>query len=552
MRISRLVPAVLALMLGAQAFASRSVLTPDGVSYLDLARAVRDGHWSRFINGYWSPLYPLLISAIAPALPDRFELLLALHVLNAAALGGAVVAVAWSARAVRPVELRWLAPLAVGGLMVAFDLVRATSPDALLALLATLVAVNIARHPGALVTRGVLYALMYLVKTSTLPWLVFVCSLELIRERQVGRLGRALRLTAPVAAVVLIWLGALSFAENRVTAGSTASLNWEWYGRGIRSRFPDTDPAGHRAYSYPALSAATAPDTALEGAETVRLADFGPTVATYLPWTDPARWSRGRIPLDSGPANPVLLTVERGADNLWVNGLEVLGWSFATLVLLACWWPQRSSKTGSWVWTSPGAWLVGSGLVGTVIMCLVHVEQRLVLPWLVLLVLGALLTYERPMTTKKAEPERVWRWPAGVRVVAVVAVAISSATLTGTAFRKDRLESQRAVQREAARAVHGAALSAADSSVVLVGPATALIPELWLHGRRVEAQLVDAAFAARPDAERQAILGFLAQRYRGRAGSMWVINRRSAGVEQRAAGPDITTYVDVVNIVKIE
>jgi len=194
MRISRLVPAALALMLGAQAFASRGVLTPDGVSYLDLAQAVRDGQWSRFINGYWSPLYPLLISAIAPALPDRFALLMVLHFLNAAALAGAVVAVAWSARAVRPVELRWLAPLGVGGMMVAFDLVAATSPDALLTLLATLVAVNVARHPGALGTRGVLYGLMYLAKTSTLPWLVLVCSLELIRARGDGTFGRAWRL----------------------------------------------------------------------------------------------------------------------------------------------------------------------------------------------------------------------------------------------------------------------------------------------------------------------------------------------------------------------
>jgi len=334
--------------------------------------------------------------------------------------------------------------------------------------------------------------------------------------------------------------------------GSTASLNWEWYGWGIRSRFPDTDPAGHRAYSYPALTAPSSSGTAPAGAETVRLADFGPIAATYLPWADPARWSRGRIPLDSGPANPVLLAVERGAGNLWTNGLAVLGWSLATLVLLACWWPQRSAKAGGWAWTSPGTWLAGSGVAGTAIMCVVHVEQRLVLPWLVLFVLGALLNYERPVPTKKAEQERAWRWPAGVRVLSVVAVAISTAALAGTAFRKERLESQRAVQREAARAVDGAALSAADSSVVLVGPATALIPELWLHGRRVEAQLVDPAFAARPDADRQAILGFLTQRYRGRAGSMWVINRRAAGVQRRATGPDITNYVDVVNIVKIE
>jgi hypothetical protein len=33
---------------------------------------------------------------------------------------------------------------------------------------------------------------------------------------------------------------------------------------------------------------------------------------------------------------------------------------------------------------------------------------------------------------------------------------------------------------------------------------------------------------------------------------MWLINRRSAGVERRGAGPEITTYVDVIDIVKIE
>ena len=108
MRISRLICGVLVVILGAQLFASRGALTPDGVSYLDLAQAAQAGDWRRFINGYWSPLYPLAISVVARVVPGRFDLLLAMHLMNAAALAVAVAMMAWSVRAVRPLELRWL------------------------------------------------------------------------------------------------------------------------------------------------------------------------------------------------------------------------------------------------------------------------------------------------------------------------------------------------------------------------------------------------------------------------------------------------------------
>src|SRR5205085_3133246 len=53
--------AVLLALAAFQAYAHRYVIGPDGVSYLDLSDAVVTGHWSRLLNLYWSPLYPVLI-----------------------------------------------------------------------------------------------------------------------------------------------------------------------------------------------------------------------------------------------------------------------------------------------------------------------------------------------------------------------------------------------------------------------------------------------------------------------------------------------------------
>ncbi len=56
-----LLAAVLCIAVG---FLSRDALNPDGVSYLDLAGAVQRGDWLHFVQGYWSPLYPLITGAI--------------------------------------------------------------------------------------------------------------------------------------------------------------------------------------------------------------------------------------------------------------------------------------------------------------------------------------------------------------------------------------------------------------------------------------------------------------------------------------------------------
>lgn len=44
-----------------QAWAYRHFLQADGVSYLDIAHAISQGRWSAALNSYWSPLYPAIL-----------------------------------------------------------------------------------------------------------------------------------------------------------------------------------------------------------------------------------------------------------------------------------------------------------------------------------------------------------------------------------------------------------------------------------------------------------------------------------------------------------
>ncbi len=45
-----------------QTWAFRHDTSPDGISYLDIANQCARGNWHSLINGYWSPLYPFLLS----------------------------------------------------------------------------------------------------------------------------------------------------------------------------------------------------------------------------------------------------------------------------------------------------------------------------------------------------------------------------------------------------------------------------------------------------------------------------------------------------------
>jgi len=45
-----------------QTWNSRHICNPDGISYLEIAAAIKSGLWQETINVYWSPLYPCILS----------------------------------------------------------------------------------------------------------------------------------------------------------------------------------------------------------------------------------------------------------------------------------------------------------------------------------------------------------------------------------------------------------------------------------------------------------------------------------------------------------
>ncbi len=67
----------------AQALAYRHQLTPDGMSYLDIAGSCSEGNWHALVNGYWSPLYPFLLGMVFRIVKPSpgFEVTLA-HLVN--------------------------------------------------------------------------------------------------------------------------------------------------------------------------------------------------------------------------------------------------------------------------------------------------------------------------------------------------------------------------------------------------------------------------------------------------------------------------------------
>jgi len=54
-----------ALVLGLlHVWAHRHSINPDSISYIEIAQSAREAGWKSYVNGYWSPLYPFLLSIV--------------------------------------------------------------------------------------------------------------------------------------------------------------------------------------------------------------------------------------------------------------------------------------------------------------------------------------------------------------------------------------------------------------------------------------------------------------------------------------------------------
>lgn len=373
---------VLLLLAYLQMLWYRRALNPDGVAYLDLSDEVLAGQWHALVQGYWSPFYPVLLAA-ARALAGRDALHETLVAHGVTFAGFAFALVAWRALLVQlgrrslgvpsfASPLGLVAGYAVfAWAMLGIVTLRYVTPDTWLAgwiFAAAALALRLgdSAQPRHAVALGVVLGAGYLTKSVLLPVaaaFLAVAVLLLPAERRAAMVARALGALILMAAP---WITAISLHEGRATFGDPGRYTFAWYVSGDRWLSPDpTREVRPGAAVYPRVH------------ETPAAYAWPKARGTYSPWSDPSAW-HGAMPVNVGAASVVHQLRDAALDTArWLE-------PWVLVMVLVC--VARASwgcATGREALSLALVALVGLGGYA-----MVHVEGRLVAPFLALAVLG--------------------------------------------------------------------------------------------------------------------------------------------------------------------
>jgi hypothetical protein len=292
-----------------QAWSNRHAMNPDGVSYLDLARAVSEGGLGDAVNAYWSPLYPWLLGlALVLLRPDAFWEFSVAHAVNLGifllTLGAFEFFLTQVLAAREPLRRdddaeqqvpvwvwRLLGYAAFGWATLLLSGLVGVSPDLLVVMVVFLAAgiiVRLSRHDAGVAWfgwLGAVLALGYLSKGAMLPLSAsLMCAAWLSGH---PRRWRGLVLTGAVLTMIAgPFVVALSAKQGRLTVGDTGKLNYAWYVNDVpRFKNWNGDPPGSGAAQHATL--------VLEDPPTHEFSE--PVQGTYPLWLDPSYWHEGVI-----------------------------------------------------------------------------------------------------------------------------------------------------------------------------------------------------------------------------------------------------------------
>ncbi|MEO5825182.1 MAG: hypothetical protein ABIR59_04790 [Gemmatimonadales bacterium] len=496
------------------AYATHNSINPDGVSYLDLAAALRRGDWRSFVQGYWSPLYPALLAVVGSA--SSFEgnaFLPTVHYLNAAIAGLGVAAIwRWGHRTRDRIIAR--AGMATFIMAAARPLrIESVTPDLLLLSLMAWTAYELIVHRGERWIRlGLLLGVLFLTKTSVWPWLI-VFTLVRVADND-GRLARtvALRAGGVMMLVVAPWIIAMSSSVNHFTMSSAGRLNICWYLESCDGRTPDTHVGDHQLYGQ----------IPLESGEAVVVAGIDDKHRwTYLPWSDPTTWGAGVIRQNTTP--PTIGSLM----SYWAKqGYYAVGYWISPVVLLVL-VPfalvHRRRPEGRIPDPAQGKMLVlaALGLAGIAQFIAVHAEPRLIAPFVMLMVMALLawLRMRAPTDDSITVPAR--RWRDGVTAaMAAIALILGAGRVSGEMEASGEVARRFAVIESRFRVID----TGVDRRVALIGYAMPALGDLWRAGARVVAQIPPyaAVLIGQLPADKQA--EELRRMFGGTAHAAWLVN----------------------------
>lgn len=460
-------------------FLSAGALSPDGVSYLDLAAAIQRGDWTHFVQGYWSPLLPFITGATGyVAGLTGPQLITVTHLLNLiVALGGLLIIWRWAQRSPAPLFGR----TAIAAFMICsagLPRIEAVTPDVLLLTIAIWLSYELLAYRGRRwLLVGALLGFAFLAKTSSWPWLVFAVPLRLWAADGAMARRRVWWSTLVSGALMLVWVVPMTIKYAHPTLGSSGRLNYSWYIAANSSRLPDADHGTNTAYQSVPVG---------EGRQ-VTVATFDDAAYwTYQPWGDPTAWESKVLTQTGHPPTAIQLlsywfrlTLRIFA--LWLGPL-------IAAVILPTWVLLRRPGMARELVTRERDSLVVIllGLAGLAQFAAIHAEPRLIAPFGAMLALGVIHWCSTAPTARvgiKSAPLRhglAWLGMAAVLGFATFRLAEgvnSYRRLHGVAKQLDDLRSR--------------LISAGQPNIrlAIVGPAAPVLASAYWIGARIVMQI---------------------------------------------------------------
>ena len=285
----------------AHAVASRHTMNPDGISYLEIGQRIAQGDWSAAINGYWSPLYSLLLgTAFFIFHPSLYWEATLIHSVNFLIYIGAFFSFRWFINTLTANydQNKKLLKVLMYTIFLVSSLsmitLRMVTPDMLVALIIYVVLgiiLRIKRNEGRwgiFALFGILLGLGYLTKAALFPMAFIFLSVGFFAA---GNWRKALpRVILSLFVFLLMatpYVYLLSREKNRLTFSDAGRLNYAWFINDVThyNHWQGGGDAGMPVHSTRKIS--DSPD----------IYEFGdPVWGTYPPWYDPTYWYEGVQP----------------------------------------------------------------------------------------------------------------------------------------------------------------------------------------------------------------------------------------------------------------
>jgi len=445
---------------GLRAWFCRYELTPDSMSYLDLARLLANGHFSTAVSSYWSPLYAALCGIVLKVFrPSTFWEFPAIHVLNLVIFiislaafeyfwTGILSLAARHSECPIPAWAGWTIGYAAF-LSSSLDLITLglVNPDLLVSAVVFVISGIVARiqmgegGTPQFLSFGAILGLGYYVKA---PLFLLAFAFLLVAYVAAGHCRKALARTAVAFCVFAVVTAplvlTLSKRAGRVTFGDTARLSWAWYIDGVKCfRHWQGGPDSSGVPLHPTRKLLQFPE----------VYEFGtPLSVTYAPWFDPPYWYAGVQPhlfvkrqvIVAGRNLIALLEAIAHAQAIVVAGLLILlmvsdGGRFRRVCRA---WP-----------------LLIPAVAAIAMFVMVHIEGRFVAEWLVI-VWGAIVS-----AISLRDSTASYRW--------IRAVVVATALMTTGIVSLNTLRVAAGIDRAAGRSP-GDALLAQDLAHLGIGP----------------------------------------------------------------------------------